>query len=125
VPPRALFFTWHHTIIEEIMKSTKLLLSSLAASAVLLTLSACKENSTSAESETSSNPVASNSEYPLDVCVVSGEKLGSMGEPFVIDYEGTEVRFCCDNCLPKFNEDPAKYVAMVKTGTPPSHEGNH
>lgn len=107
------------------MKFTKLPLSSLAASAVLLTLSACKEHSTSAESEPPSKPVASSSEYPLDVCVVSGEKLGSMGEPFVIDHEGTEVRFCCDNCLPKFRKDPAKYVAMVKAGTPPSHEGNH
>lgn len=107
------------------MKFTKLLLSSLAASAVLLTLSACKESSTSAETETTLNTATSNTDYPLEICVVSGEKLGSMGEPFVIDHGGTEVRFCCDNCLPKFNEDPAKYVAMVKTGTPPSHEGSH
>lgn len=53
-------------------------------------------------------------DYPLDVCVVSGEKLGSMGEPFVITHEGTEVRFCCDSCVPKFEKDPAKYLAKLK-----------
>ena len=52
--------------------------------------------------------------YPLDVCVVSGEKLGSMGEPHVITHDGTEVKFCCDNCVPKFNANPAIYVAKVK-----------
>ncbi len=32
-------------------------------------------------------------DYPLKVCVVSGEKLGSMGNPHVIKHEGTEVQF--------------------------------
>ncbi len=53
-------------------------------------------------------------DYPLDTCVVSDEKLGSMGEPFVITHEGTEVRFCCDACVPKFEKDPAKYLAKLK-----------
>lgn len=52
--------------------------------------------------------------YPLDVCVVSGEKLGSMGEPHVITHDGTEVKFCCDNCVPKFTADPAPYIAKIK-----------
>ena len=30
--------------------------------------------------------------YLLDVCVVSGEKLGSMGEPIVKVYDGREIR---------------------------------
>jgi len=34
--------------------------------------------------------------YTLDVCVVSGEKLGSMGDPIVLVYEGREVRLCFD-----------------------------
>ena len=52
--------------------------------------------------------------YPLTTCVVSGEKLGEMGPPIVIKYKGTEVRFCCDGCPKKFNEDPAKYLAKLK-----------
>jgi YHS domain-containing protein len=53
-------------------------------------------------------------DYPRDVYVVTGEKLGSMGEPFVITHEGTEVRFCCDSCVPKFKKDPSKYLAKLK-----------
>jgi hypothetical protein len=52
--------------------------------------------------------------YPLDTCVVSGEKLGSMGPPVVITHEGTEVRFCCKDCVEKFNKEPAKYLAKLK-----------
>ncbi len=52
-------------------------------------------------------------DYPLDVCVVSGEKLGSMGKPAVITHEGREVRFCCAACIPKFKEDPARYLKKL------------
>ncbi len=51
--------------------------------------------------------------YALDVCPVSGEKLGEMGDPVIIKHEGREVRFCCKNCAPKFEEDPAKYLAKM------------
>jgi YHS domain-containing protein len=52
--------------------------------------------------------------YPLDVCVVCGEKLGSMGEPHVIKYQGKTVKFCCSKCLPEFNADTAKYMAILE-----------
>jgi len=55
--------------------------------------------------------------YPLTTCVVSGEKLGEMGAPVVIHYKGTEVRFCCNICVKKFNADPEKYLAKLKAGT--------
>ncbi len=51
--------------------------------------------------------------YPLDVCVVSGEKLGEMGKPVVIRHEGREVRFCCPACIDKFKQDPAKYLKTL------------
>jgi len=59
------------------------------------------------------------STYPLDTCVVSGEKLGGeMGAP--IDYIHKEagkpdrlVRFCCKMCIPKFKKDPAKYLKLI------------
>jgi hypothetical protein len=54
-----------------------------------------------------------NPAYPLTTCVVSGEKLGEMGPPVVINHEGTEVRFCCNGCVKKFNADPAKYLAKL------------
>ena len=56
--------------------------------------------------------------YPLDTCVVSDEKLGSMGDPVVVVHEGTEVRFCCAKCVETFRKDPAKYVGKVKAAAP-------
>lgn len=79
----------------------------------LIALVSCK-NDQSAASDPPAETTKIDSNYPLDTCVVSGEKLGSMGEPFVITHEGTEVRFCCDGCLPKFKKDPATYLAKLK-----------
>jgi YHS domain-containing protein len=56
-------------------------------------------------------------EYPLKTCVVSGEKLGEMGDAFVFVYQGTEVRLCCEMCKPKFDKNPAKYLEKLQ---PPS-----
>jgi hypothetical protein len=33
--------------------------------------------------------------YPLKTCVVSDEKLGEMGAPYVFTHEGHEVKLCC------------------------------
>jgi hypothetical protein len=51
--------------------------------------------------------------FPLDTCLVSGEKLGSMGDPTVIIHEGQEIKFCCDSCVPKFKQAPAKYLSKL------------
>jgi len=36
--------------------------------------------------------------YSLDVCAVSGEPLGSMGDPIVLVKDGRELRLCCAGC---------------------------
>jgi YHS domain-containing protein len=48
------------------------------------------------------------------LCLVSGEKLGEMGEPVVITHEGQQIKFCCKSCVPKFEKDPAKYLSKLK-----------
>jgi YHS domain-containing protein len=53
------------------------------------------------------------SSYPLETCVVSGEKLGSMGKSFVHTYQGREVQFCCKACLKEFNKDPQKFLKKL------------
>jgi len=53
-------------------------------------------------------------DYPLDVCVVGGEKLGSMGKPVVIKHEGVTVKFCCKGCIEDFEEDPEKFIAKLE-----------
>lgn len=52
--------------------------------------------------------------YTLKTCVVSGEKLGEMGDPFVYAYEGREIKFCCKGCLKDFKKEPAKYIKMIE-----------
>ena len=51
--------------------------------------------------------------YPLSVCVVSGDKLGVMGSSSIIQYQGTEVRFCCKDCVKDFEKDPTKYLKRL------------
>lgn len=51
--------------------------------------------------------------YPLDTCVVSGEKLGGMGEPVDYVYKNRLVRLCCSGCIDPFKKDPAKYLAKL------------
>ncbi|MFZ4774295.1 MAG: hypothetical protein ACOYM3_02960 [Terrimicrobiaceae bacterium] len=52
-------------------------------------------------------------DYPLKTCVVSGEKLGEMGKPYIFNYKGTEVRLCCEDCQAKFEKNPEKYLAKI------------
>jgi len=52
--------------------------------------------------------------YPLETCIVSGEKLGSMGDPAVIDHEGQQVKFCCEPCIDDFKKEPDKFLAKLK-----------
>lgn len=54
------------------------------------------------------------SPYPLNTCVVSDEKLDSMGGPFVLTYQGQEVRLCCEHCKPKFEKDPSAYLKKIQ-----------
>jgi len=43
--------------------------------------------------------------YPLKTCPISGEEFGGMGDPIVKLYDGREVKFCCQMCVPKFEKD--------------------
>ena len=52
--------------------------------------------------------------YPLEKCVVSDEKLGSMGKPYVFTNENQEVKLCCKDCLKDFNKSKAKYMAKIE-----------
>ncbi len=59
---------------------------------------------------------AQKASYPLETCPVSGEKLGTMGEP-VNHVNGTRlVRFCCPSCIKVFKKEPEKIMAKVDEG---------
>jgi YHS domain-containing protein len=52
--------------------------------------------------------------YKPDTCIVSNEKLGEMGEPFVFTHEGQEIKLCCKSCKKKFDKEPAKYLKKLE-----------
>jgi hypothetical protein len=51
--------------------------------------------------------------YPLNVCAVSGEPLGSMGDPIVHVKDGREVKFCCGGCTKKYDTMTEQFSAQV------------
>lgn len=56
--------------------------------------------------------------YPLQVCAVSNEALGSMGRPpeYVYALPGQPDRlviFCCAGCEEDFMKEPAKHLAKI------------
>lgn len=61
--------------------------------------------------------------YPISTCVVSGEKLGEMGKPYVFDYKGQEVQLCCEHCKGKFEKNPEKYLEKLNQAGNPA-KGN-
>ncbi len=60
--------------------------------------------------------------YLLDACIVTGLKLGSMGEPPSLISQGQQFKFCCGACPPKFQSEPGKYIeklsALTKSALP-------
>ncbi len=52
--------------------------------------------------------------YPLKTCIVSDEKLGEMGDPYVFTHKGQELKLCCKSCLKDFNKNPDKYLKKLE-----------
>ena len=52
--------------------------------------------------------------YPLKTCMISGEKLGGMGDAYVYEYQGREIKFCCQGCVADFKKEPAKYIKIME-----------
>ncbi|MET0262084.1 MAG: hypothetical protein ABW223_04250 [Rariglobus sp.] len=58
-------------------------------------------------------PTAAAKPYPLKVCIVTDNDLGSMGEETSLTHEGQVVKFCCAPCERKFLKNPARYLAKL------------
>jgi YHS domain-containing protein len=60
-------------------------------------------------------------DYPLSTCLISRQKLGSMGEPINYVVANRLVRFCCGGCAGAFNKAPSVHLATLdeaREGTP-------
>lgn len=61
----------------------------------------------------SAAPEAKKKSYNRDVCIVSDNKLGSMGRVITKTYGDQEVKFCCKPCVGKFEKNPQKYLSKL------------
>ena len=61
--------------------------------------------------------------YPLKTCMISGEKLGDMGEAYVYEYQGREIKFCCQGCVKDFKKEPAKYIKIMEEAEAKAKKG--
>jgi hypothetical protein len=86
----------------------------IAAAVLALSLSACTAEPAPAPAPPAEPaPAAPAGPYPLTTCVISGDALGSMGDPVVFTHEGVEVRLCCGACRKDFDKDPAAHLAKI------------
>jgi len=51
--------------------------------------------------------------YPMKTCPITGEALGSMGDPIDFVHGTRLVRFCCKGCVKGFKKDPKATMAKV------------
>ncbi len=51
--------------------------------------------------------------YTLKTCIVTDEKLGGMGDAFVFEHEGQEVKLCCKGCKEDFDKDAKKFMKKI------------
>jgi hypothetical protein len=85
----------------------------LALTALLVAASPALRAASSAPAAKPATPA-----YPLTTCVVSGEKLGGMGDAFEYIHKEAgkpdrRVLFCCEGCVDDFKKEPAKYLAKL------------
>jgi hypothetical protein len=57
--------------------------------------------------------IAAAKPYTLKTCVMSGEELGSMGDPIVLVVGDQQFKLCCDGCIDDLKADPAKALAKL------------
>ncbi|BCU77901.1 hypothetical protein [Luteolibacter sp. LG18] len=98
--------------------------STVVLSALLLALAPCsrgeeKPKAAPAKEEKKEQPATKEGKekakpYPLDTCIVSGEKLKEEGkDPVSFVYKGQEIKLCCNDCREDFDKDPAKYLKKL------------
>jgi hypothetical protein len=84
----------------------------LAISALLLPMAdGCHKHSKALAAEKAKDAKAK--PYPLQTCIVTDEKLGEHGKPYVFTHQGQEIKLCCKSCLKDFKKEPGKYTKKI------------
>jgi hypothetical protein len=86
---------------ETVMKKAKYFLCGLALAILIPVLTQAEE--------------AKVKPYPLKVCLITGEKIGTEGmTPVTITNQNQEIKFCCGGCVKTFKKDPEKYMKKLQ-----------
>lgn len=94
--------------------NNKYLLSGLAALGLTLGLVSCATpGGGSTDPHAGHNMQTGVKKYTSDKCIVTDNRLGSMGDPITYVHNGQEVKFCCAPCIKKFKANPEKYLAKL------------
>ncbi len=77
--------------------------------------SCCQASPASSETNPQAAPSDSDKEAikKQKTCPVSGQALGSMGEPIKVTAKGRSIFLCCSGCVKKFQADPEKYFKKL------------
>ena len=70
----------------------------------------CKKAEEKQDSGTPPEPAATQASAEQKLCPVSGHEIDA---DVSVMYEGKKVAFCCDDCIKKFKDNPAKYTAKL------------
>ena len=62
-------------------------------------------------------------QYPLNTCPISGEPLGSMGDPIQVVHQGRLVKFCCSMCISQFEKNPLPTIEKIDAAWKAKHDG--
>ena len=85
-------------------------ITALTLGVVLLSAGLAFAQQTPSASQRAVQPVEVGNKY----CPVSGNKVGEMGPPVKIEYNGKVYNLCCPGCVSSFKNDPKKYSKIAE-----------
>lgn len=106
------------------MKISTLIAGTVLAVTLAAALFSARADGTNSTAAANRKPVP----YPLDTCIISGDKLGGMSEPVVFLYQtngiNQEIKFCCPMCKSEFLKSPDKYMKIIQQAETKSKSDN-
>ena len=85
-------------------------ITTLTLGVVLLLGGLVLAQQTPSASQTAVQPVEVGNKY----CPVSGNKVGEMGPPIKVEYNGKVYNLCCAGCVSSFKNNPEKYSKIAE-----------
>ena len=53
--------------------------------------------------------------YRLETCLVSDDKLGDRGKPYVFTHKRQQIKLCCKSCKKEFKQNLKKYLEKLES----------